>query len=69
MQGISVRLIDMIAHQDKLTLIHGDIGNAFLQATTKEKCHTIYDDYRGEHSGNVAVIKKAFYRLTTCAAQ
>ena len=48
-QGISVRLFDIIAHCDNLQLINGDIGNAFLQATTKEKNVTQYAKIIGEN--------------------
>ena len=68
-QGVSVRLIDIIAHCDNLQLIIGNSGNAFLQATTKEKCYTICADYWGEYKHKVAMIKKALYGLTTSAAQ
>ena len=47
--GILVQLIDIISHQDNHTLVHADVGNTFLQATTKEKCYTICDDYWGEY--------------------
>ena len=68
-QGISVRLIDIIAHRDNLQLLNGDIGNAFLQALTKEKCYTICGEEWGELKGRVAIIKKTLYGLTTSAHQ
>ena len=68
-QGISVRLIDIIAHRDNLQLINGDIGNAFLQARTNEKCYTVCENYWGEYHGQIAIINKALYGLTTSAAQ
>ena len=36
-KGISVRLLSFIAHRDGLEKLYGDIGNAFIQADTKEK--------------------------------
>ena len=46
-QGISVRLIGIIAHRDDLQLINGNIGNDFLQTKTNEKFYTICEDYWG----------------------
>lgn len=31
-KGISVRLLDLIAHRDGLQILCGDIGNAFITA-------------------------------------
>jgi hypothetical protein len=31
-KGISVRLLDLIAHRDNLNILCGDIGNAFITA-------------------------------------
>ena len=37
MKSISVRLLDLIADALGLQVLCGDIGNAFIQAMTKEK--------------------------------
>ena len=69
-KGISVRLLDVIAHCDNLKILCGDIGNAFLQAPTKEKVYTTCNGPEwGEYRGMVAIIQKALYGLTTSAHQ
>ena len=40
LKGISVRLLDLIADAQDLKVRCGDIGNAFMQADTKEKIYT-----------------------------
>ena len=66
-KGISVRLLDLIAHAQDLRVLCGDIGNAFIQAETNEKVFTRVGDEFGEHSGKIALIVKALYGLTTSA--
>ena len=39
-EGISVKLLKVMAHRDNLKILTGDIGNTFLQAPTKEKVYT-----------------------------
>ena len=39
-KSISVRLLDLIANALGLEVLCGDIGNAFIQATTNEKIYT-----------------------------
>ena len=39
-KGVSVRLLDLIADSQNLSVLAGDIGNAFIQANTKEKIYT-----------------------------
>lgn len=69
-KGISVRLLDVIAHRDNLINFCGDISNAFLQAPTKEKVFTTCDGPEwGDYCGIVAIIQKALYDLTTSAHQ
>ncbi|GFH49047.1 hypothetical protein CTEN210_05523 [Chaetoceros tenuissimus] len=67
-RGISVRLLDVIAHHWKKRILSGDIGNAFVQSKTKEKVYTKLGPEFGEHSGMIALIVKALYGLTTSAA-
>ncbi len=38
--GISVRLLDLIAHRDYLPSLCGDIGNAFITANCLEKMYS-----------------------------
>ena len=66
-KGVSVRLLDLIAHRDNLTVLAGDIGNAFIQARTKEKCYTVCGPEFGAREGSIAIIVRALYGLTTSA--
>ena len=66
-KGVSVRLLDVIAHRDKLIMLQGDIGNAFIQAFTSEKCFTRCGPEFGPREGCVAIIVRALYGLTTSA--
>ena len=42
-KGISVRLLDLIADSQNLKVLCGDIGNAFIQAHTKERSTPVVD--------------------------
>lgn len=66
-KGISVRLLDLIAHRDDLEIICGDIGNAFIQADTKELCYTRCGVEFGSRFGCIAIIIRALYGLTMSA--
>ena len=66
-KGISVRLLDLIAHANDLEVKCGDIGNAFIQANTSEKVFTRVGPEFGEHDGKIAFIVRALYGLTTSA--
>ena len=68
-KGVSVRLLDVIAHRDNLKTLCGDIGNAFIQAKTLEKVYTICGPEFGEYHKCIAIIKRALYGLTTSALQ
>ena len=56
-KGISVRLLDLVAHRKNLSILCGDIGNAFITAECTEKI------YIGDRVGSVLVLKKALYGL------
>lgn len=64
---VSVRLLDLIASSQGLQVLTGDIGNAFIQAHTKEKIYTRCGSEFGEHAGAIAIIVRALYGLTTSA--
>ena len=64
---ISVRLLDVIASAQNLKVLCGDIGNAFIQATTKEKIYTRLGSEFTSRAGCIALIVKALYGLTTSA--
>ena len=66
-KGISVRLLDLIADAQDLKVLCGDIGNAFIQATTQEKIYTRCGSEFGPHAGSIALIVRALYGLTTSA--
>jgi hypothetical protein len=40
-KGISIQLLDLIAHRDGLRTLCGDIGNAFITADCLEKIFSI----------------------------
>ena len=64
---VSVRLLDLIASAQGLKVLCGDIGNAFIQATTNEKIYTRVGNEFGNRSSCIAIIVKALYGLTTNA--
>ena len=66
-RGVSVRLLDVIANSQRLSVLCGDIGNAFIQAKTKEKIYTKCGKEFGERASCIAIIKRALYGLTTSA--
>ena len=66
-KGISVRLLDVIADSQSLSVLCGDVGNAFIQAMTKEKIYTRCGAEFGDRQGSIAVIIRALYGLTTSA--
>ena len=63
-KGISVRLLDLIAHRDNLTTLHGDVGNAFITANCLEEVHAIAGpEFGEEREGAIMTINKALYGL------
>jgi hypothetical protein len=62
-KGISVRLLDLIAHRDNLPILCGDIGNAFITADCLEKIYSRAGPEFGDREGTVMVFKKAIYGL------
>ncbi len=66
-KNISVRLLDLVAAHTGLSVLTGDIGNAFVQAETKEKVYCVCGPEFGDRMGCIALIKKALYGLTTSA--
>lgn len=66
-KGISVRLLDIVADAQNLDVLVGDIGNAFIQAKTKEKIYTRCGSEFGDRAGCIAIIMRALYGLTTSA--
>jgi hypothetical protein len=65
-KGISVRALHVIAHKRKLKLLCGDVGNAYINAYTKELVYsTCGKEFGPELEGKTIVIKKALYGLKT----
>ena len=67
MKSISVRLLDLIADALGLQVLCGDIGNAFIQAMTKEKIYTRAGPEFGSRAFSMVIIARALYGLTTNA--
>jgi len=60
----SVQLAFLIAALNDLNILSADIGNAYLNADTKEKVHTLCGpEFGPQYIGRIAVIQKALYGL------
>ena len=68
-QTMSLRLLQTIALSEGLKIVTTDIGNAFIQAFTKEKIWSRCGNEFGEKTGCVVEVKKALYGLATSARQ
>ena len=68
-QTRSLRLLQVIAIKNNLKIVVADIGNAFVQAYTKEKIWSKCGGEFGDKKGCVVKIKKALYGLSTSARQ
>ena len=65
-KGISVRLLDVIAHSQNLKIIHGDVGNAFITADCLEKIHArAGKEFGSDREGCIITLNKALYGLRT----
>ena len=64
----SVHLVCFLAELNGLELMAADIGNAYLEAKTKEKIYVIAGPEFGEQKGHTLVIDKALYGLHTSGA-
>ena len=62
-KGISVRLLDIIAHRSKLETICGDVGNAFVTAPCLEKVFSRAGPEFGDKEDSILIIVKALYGL------
>ena len=62
-KGISVRLLDIIAHRDNLKTLCGDVGNAFVTADCLEKIYSVAGPEFGERQDSVCLFVKALYGL------
>ena len=64
-ESLSVRLLRVIAIHHGLTLMTGDIGNAFVTAPCAEKIWTRAGPEFGDKAGSIIQIAKALYGLST----
>ncbi len=65
----SVRLAFLLAALNDIDLLAADIGNAYLNAFTKEKVHTICGtEFGRQYVGCVALITRALYGLKSSGA-
>ena len=67
----SVRMCFMLAALNELDVLAGDIGNAYLNAKPREKCHVIITDellFGAAAVGKKAVIVRALYGMKSSGA-
>jgi hypothetical protein len=62
-KGISIRLLDLVAHRDDLPILCGDIGIAFITANCMDKIYAYAGPEFGKREGSLLVFKKALYGL------
>jgi Reverse transcriptase (RNA-dependent DNA polymerase) len=62
-KGISIRLLLTIAHRDGLSVLTGDVSNAFITAPCLEKVYSYAGPEFGERAGSIVVLNKAMYGL------
>ena len=65
----SIRLALLIGELNGLSPMVGDVGNAYLEAYTKEKVYFIAGPEFGELAGHTLIISKALYGLCTSGAR
>jgi hypothetical protein len=65
----SIRLAFLIAALNDIEVLFADVGNAYLNAPTKEKVHTICgQEFGNALMGRFAIISKALYGLKSSGA-
>ena len=67
----TVRLCFMIAAMHNLDVLAGDVGNAYLNAKPREKCHVILNDewmFGPSAVGKIALIVRALYGMKSSGA-
>jgi hypothetical protein len=65
----SLRLVALFAELNGLQLWAADVGNAYLEALTKEKVYVIAGPEFGDLEGHILLIHKALYGLRTSGAR
>lgn len=66
-QDLSVRLLMIIAVQNRLSFMTGDIGNAFCTAPCAEKVYSRAGAEFGNREGCIVELKRALYGLKTAS--
>jgi hypothetical protein len=61
----SLRIITFCAEHNGLELWGADVGNAYLEALTKEKLYIIAGPEFGELEGHILILHKALYGIKT----
>ena len=64
-----MRFCIFIAELNALDILAGDIGNAYLEALTREKIYFIAGPEFGELEGTIMIVVKALYGLKTLGAR
>uniref|UniRef100_A0A7S2YRE1 Reverse transcriptase Ty1/copia-type domain-containing protein n=1 Tax=Entomoneis paludosa TaxID=265537 RepID=A0A7S2YRE1_9STRA len=59
----SLRIVSFLSVLNQLELWGADIGNAYLEAKTKEKLFIIAGDKFGDRKGHILIIRRALYGL------
>ncbi len=59
----TLRLVTFLSELNDLQLYGADIGNAYLEAETKEKLYIVGGEEFGDREGHILVIRKALYGL------
>jgi hypothetical protein len=65
----SLRILLTVAELNGMTTKVADIGNAYLEAYTKEKVYIVASPIFGELSGHTLIIEKALYGLRSSGAR
>jgi hypothetical protein len=65
----SIQIALLAAELNGLTILGGDVGNAYLEADTEEKVYIIAGPEFGSREGHVLVIQKALYGLRSSGFQ
>ena len=66
----SIRFVLFLAEKNGLTVWGGDVGNAYLNGTTREKLYVVFDSAFGpELAGRIGIVRKSLYGLKTSCAR
>jgi len=65
----ALRMVVFLAELNGLELYQADVGNAYLEAKTKEKVYIIATAGFGDREGHLLIIEKALYGLRTSGAR